>query len=92
MTIAEIAQQAQHLSLEDRKVLVKLLVDSFGVDADGVEDSPAQEHWGQSLNRLFDELPPIEWVDPEIDDPVEWVKRQRQKEADRLSTYWKDEQ
>jgi len=54
------------------------------------EEQP-DEHWGQSLNRLLDELSPIDLVDPEIEDPVEWVKAQRQKDADRLKPYWDGE-
>jgi hypothetical protein len=35
---------------------------------------------------------PIEFVDPHIEDPVEWVKAQRQKEQDRLKPYRGDEE
>jgi len=37
---------------------------------------------------MLEQMDAIEFVDPEIEDPVEWVKAQRQKEADRLKPYW----
>ncbi|MEO8396940.1 MAG: hypothetical protein ABI700_28350 [Chloroflexota bacterium] len=89
MTVTEILKQAQTLSPQERKELVKFLVDSLDASAQP-QDEP-QEHWGQSLVRLLDELGPIELVDPEITDPVEWVKEQRRKEADRLKPYWDGE-
>jgi len=60
------------------------------IDVPPAEAAPPgeEEHWGKSLVRLLDELGPLEFVDPEITDPVEWVKAQRQKEADRLKPYW----
>jgi hypothetical protein len=89
MTVAEIMEQAQTLSPQERKELVKLLVDSLDVgkpDSDEVE-----EHWGQSLVRLLHELGPIEMANPEIEDPVEWVQEQRRKDAQRLKPYWDGE-
>ncbi len=43
---------------------------------------------GAEIAVMLMEMDPIELVDPEIEDPVEWVKVQRQKEADRLKPYW----
>jgi len=88
MTVLEIMKQAQELSLQERKELAKLLIDSLEVGEPRLNESG--EHWGQSLNRLLDELGPIDFVDAEVEDPVAWVKIQRQKEADRLKTYWDD--
>jgi len=84
MTVTEILQQAKTLSIQERKELVKLLVDSL--DAPLLNESA--EHWGQSLVRLLDELGPIEMANPEIEDPVEWVQAQRRKDAERLNPYW----
>ncbi|MEO8393197.1 MAG: hypothetical protein ABI700_09410, partial [Chloroflexota bacterium] len=75
MTVTEILKQAETLSPQERKELVKLLVDLLDVSEQ--PQAEPQEHWGQSLVRLLDELGPIELVDPEITDPVEWVKEQR---------------
>ncbi|MBZ0321176.1 MAG: hypothetical protein K8L91_32480 [Anaerolineae bacterium] len=89
MTVLEIMKQAEALSPQERKELVKLLVDSLEV----VHPSPAQaqEHWGQSLLRLLEELGPIEMANPEIVDPVEWVREQRRQDAERLRPYWDGE-
>lgn len=89
MTVLEIMKQAEALSPQERKELVKLLVDSLEV----VRSNPAQnqEHWGQSLLRLLDELGPIEMANPEIEDPVEWVREQRRQDTERLRPYWDGE-
>jgi hypothetical protein len=42
-----------------------------------------EAHWGQSLNRLMDEIGPIEMKYPEIEDPVAWVKRLRSDQRRR---------
>jgi hypothetical protein len=86
MTFAEVLQQAQTLSAHERKELVKLLVDSLEFP-----ESPASSHpkTGVQIAALLNQMSPIEFVDPEIDDPVEWVKAQRRKEANRLAPYWK---
>jgi hypothetical protein len=31
---------------------------------------------------------PVEFVDPHIEDPVEWVKAQRRKRQEQLKPYW----
>ncbi|MEQ8672241.1 MAG: hypothetical protein RLP44_01205 [Aggregatilineales bacterium] len=75
MTIAEIMQQAQALSPQERKELVKLLVDSLEVN-----DKPpttVEVHWGKNLISLLDQLDFTDWTDIDIDDPVEWVRHVR---------------
>ena len=88
MTITEVLKQAQTLSPQERKELVKLLVDLLDVG----EQPPnaSEEHWGQSLVHLLLELGPIDMANPEIDDPVEWVQAQRRKDAERLQPYWNE--
>ena len=76
MTITEIMQQAQALSPQERKELVKLLIDSLDVQAQGPSDV-SEEHWGRNLLRLLDELGSIELLHPELEDPVEWVRQIR---------------
>lgn len=46
---------------------------------------------GAEIGAMLEQMEPIEFVDPEITDPVEWVKAQRRKEADRLKPYWDGE-
>jgi hypothetical protein len=84
MTVAEIMQQAQALSPQERKELVILLVDSLNVERP-VSDEPA-EHWGKALNRLLDSLDMADWE--AIDDPVAWVKQQRAAERRRRLGDW----
>lgn len=89
MTVLEIMKQAKALSPQERKELVKLLVDSLEVVHPS--SNQPQAHWGQSLLRLLDELGPIEMANPEIEDPVEWVQEQRRHDAERLRPYWDGE-
>ena len=89
MTVAEILQQAQTLSPHERKELVKLLVDSL--EFPQPPSIPSQPKTGAQIAALLAEMSPIEFVDPDIDDPVEWVKAQRRKDADRLKSYWESD-
>lgn len=91
MTIADIMQQAQALPLHERKELIKQLVDTM--DSNGSQDQfktrvGTAPKTGAEIAAMLMDMDPIELVDPEIEDPVEWVKAQRQKEADRLKPYW----
>lgn len=79
MTITEIFDQAKALSPQERKQLVKLLIDTLDAN-----DSVAQPKTGAEIVALLQAMKPIEFVDPHIEDPVEWVKTQRRKRADQL--------
>ena len=83
---------ALKLAPKERLQLVERVVSSVEREFDKPSVEQPTEHWGKALNQLLDELGPIDLVDPEIEDPVEWVKAQRQKEADRLKSYWEGEQ
>ena len=87
MTIAEILQQAKTLNLRERKELVKLLIDTF--DTDEPIDQPQT---GAEIVAMLQAMEPIEFVDPQLEDPVEWVKAQRRKRADQLKPYRDGEQ
>mgnify|MGYP000725236093 CR=1 FL=1 len=87
MTVAEIIQQAKALSLQERKQLVILLIDSLTAN----DPVPAPKT-GAEIAAMLDEMDPVELVDADIEDPVEWVKAQRQREMDRLKGYWDGEQ
>jgi hypothetical protein len=50
-----------------------------------------QPKTGAEIAAMIEQMGPIELVDAEITDPVEWVKAQRQKDADRLKPYWDGE-
>lgn len=75
MTVSEIMQQAQSLSPQERKELVKLLVDSLEVTAP--VGMGKHVHWGENLVQLLDELDMSEWKEMDFDDPVSWVKENR---------------
>lgn len=87
MTVQEVLEQAQALSLQERKELVKLLVDTLDA-APAPAPQAEEEHWGKSLNQLLDTLDTSDWDTLEGDDPVAWVKAIREKEAARLADYW----
>ena len=87
MTIAEILQQAKILNLQERKELVKLLIDTFDTD-----EPIEQPRTGAEIVALLQAMEPIEFVDPQLEDPVEWVKAQRRKRADQLKPYRDGEQ
>jgi hypothetical protein len=76
MTVREILEQAKALSPAERDELMEQLA----ALRDMPDAAQPEEHWGKALNRLMDEIGPIEMKYPEIEDPVEWVKQLR---ADR---------
>lgn len=78
MTINDILEQAKALTPQERQELIDQLM-AMQPAASKVDN----EHWGQSLNRLLDEIGPIEMKYPEIEDPVEWVKHLRAEERKR---------
>jgi hypothetical protein len=81
MTVFEILEQAKALSLQERKELTKLLVDTLDAETSGANAEQPEIHWGKNLLRLLDELSPIDLDYPEIEDPVEWVKQIRLDQA-----------
>lgn len=86
MTIPEILSEAKSLSWDERKELAKLLIDTL-------ETQPTNQ-WktGEEIVALLEAIDPIEFVDPEITDPVEWVKAQRRKRVEKLKPYRDGEQ
>ncbi len=74
MTIAEILEQAKALNPQERKALAKLLIDTLETS-----EPPTQAKTGAEIVAMLEAMGPIEFVDPEIEDPVEWVKAQRRK-------------
>ena len=76
MTVSEILEQVKTLSPQERKELAKLLIDMMDMPA-AVPTGEPEEHWGKSLNKLLNEIGPIDFKYPEIEDPVEWVKHLR---------------
>ncbi len=82
---------ALQLPPADRLRLVERVVVSVEQEIAGPASTirPSEdEHWGQSLNRLMDEIGPIETLYPEIEDPVEWVKHLRADQRRRRLGDW----
>ena len=84
MSVAEILKQVETLSPHERDELFQQLLAMR-------EDAPVRvpkSQTGAEIVARLNEMEPIEFVDPEIEDPVEWVKAQRQKQVERLKPYW----
>jgi hypothetical protein len=90
MTVSEILQQAKTLTPQERKELVVKLVETLDVAEDPAEQ-PVEEHWGRRMIALMQSMDAVAFADPEITDPVEWVKAQRRKGQERLKPYWTGE-
>ncbi|MCU0480823.1 MAG: hypothetical protein MUE54_06370 [Anaerolineae bacterium] len=84
--LEEVVSLALQLNPAERLQLIKQVSSSIQNNPEDVQ--PTASHWGENLLRLLDEIGEIELDYPEIEDPVEWVEAQRQKEADRLKSYW----
>ena len=48
----------------------------------------SQPKTGAEIASMLEQMEPIELINLEITDPVEWVEEQRRKESDRLKPYW----
>lgn len=82
MTIAEILDQVKSLSIQERKELAKLLIDTL--DIKEVDRNPKT---GAEIVAILQTMEPIEFVDSYLEDPVEWTKAQRRKRVDHLKSY-----
>lgn len=87
MSVTEILEQAKFLSRDERDSLIEEL---RTLNEDKVVLIPKSQTGAEIVAKL-NEMEPIEFVDPDIEDPVEWVKAQRKKQADRLKPYWDDD-
>lgn len=76
MTITEIFDQAKALNPEERKELAKLLIDTLDISA-----TASRAKTGAEIVAMLQSMEPIEFVDSHIEDPVDWVKAQRQKRS-----------
>lgn len=85
MTVTEVLQHAQALSVEERKQLIKLLVDTLDAPEITTETEPS-EHWGKSLNQLL--MSHDDDSDESMDDPVAWVKNLREEQRKKRLGDW----
>jgi hypothetical protein len=90
VSLDEALALALKLAPKERLQLIERVASSIERDMEATApDKPQPEgHWGQALNRLLEEIGPIDLVDPEIEDPVEWVKAQREKERKHRLGDW----
>ena len=92
-TLEEALALALKLAPKERLQLIEQVASSVERElevAPSGEEQP-EEHWGKSLNRLMDEIGPIEMLYPEIEDPVEWVKHLRAEQRRRRLGDWGEE-
>lgn len=82
MTITEILEQAKTLSPAERKELAKLLIDTLDTG-----ESVTRAKTGAEIVALLEAMDPVEFVHPELEDPVAWVKMQRRKRSDQLKPF-----
>lgn len=89
MTVKEVFEQAKALSPEERRELLKMLVDTFTT-----EQQPEQTRkTGAEIVAMIEALEaPIEMKYPEIEDPVAWVRHLRAEERRRRLGDWGDEE
>lgn len=90
-TLEEALAIALRLGHKERLHLIERIAASVEQELDNHslrDEKPKMEHWGQSLNQLLDQLGPIDLVDPQIEDPVEWVKYQREKRRHQRTSEW----
>ena len=87
MTLYDILEQVKQLNPQERRELVQHVL---AMPND--EMSSATPKTGAEIVAMLEQMEPIEFVDPDILDPVEWVKAQRRKEAERLKPYWGDDE
>ena len=87
MTVDEILEQVKTLSIQERDELVHRLLE-MRETTDSQVSSPKT---GAEIVAMLSDQDPIDLVDADIEDPVEWVKAQRRKRQDKLKPYWDDE-
>lgn len=73
MTLTEILDQANALSPQERKKLIKLLIESLDEEKDFVRD----ETWNQTLDSLLRTFDANDWTLLEVADPAAWVNQHK---------------
>ena len=85
--LQEALSLALQLNPKERLQLIEQVASSVEHQLDTQYPPTPQPKTGAEIVAMLEQMDPIEFVDPDIEDPVEWVKAQRQKEADRLKPY-----
>jgi hypothetical protein len=89
-SLEEALALALKLAPRERLQLIERVASSVEreIEAPDSDEEQPDQHWGKALNRLMDEIGPIEMKYPEIEDPVEWVKHIRAEERRRRLGDW----
>jgi hypothetical protein len=92
-SLEEALALALKLAPKERLQLIEQVASSVEHEIEAIpsRDEQPEEHWGKSLNRLLDEIGPIELIHPEIEHPVEWVKQLRKEQRQRRLGDWGEE-
>ena len=83
MTVMDILEQVKQLELDELDELTEHILD-LRIHR---KQQTHKAKTGAELVAMLKKMGPIDLVDPEIEDPVEWLEAQRQKEADRLKPF-----
>ena len=78
-------EQAKYLTPAERCDEAKLLIDSLAEPGKVASGLSSDAHWGRNLNQCLTETGRIEFVDPQLVNPVGWVATQRQKRQPHLT-------
>lgn len=91
VSLEEALELALKLAPKERLQLIERVASSIERDIDAAPSAAGQAvtqaKTGAEIVTMLETMDPIEFVDPEIEDPVEWVKAQRRKRADQLRPY-----
>lgn len=83
MTLTEILEQVKKLTQAERD---QLLEELRTMQAESIQKH--QPKTGAEIVAMLEAMEtPIELVDSDIEDPVEWVKAQRRKRQEKLKPY-----
>ena len=82
MTVSDIVEQARALTPQERIELVKHLIDLLDTG-----NTAPQGKTGTEIANLLAQMEPVEFVDSHLEDPIQWVKAQRQKRSEHLRFY-----
>jgi hypothetical protein len=82
-TVTEILEQAKKLTRAEREELAQQLLNM----SDELQPSRRAKTGAEIVAMLEAMDGPVEFVDPHIEDPVEWVKAQRRKRQEELKPY-----
>lgn len=88
--LEEALELALKLSPRQRIQLIERIASSIEHDIEPARtnEPPSEEHWGQKLVHMIEEIGPIEMIHPEIEDATEWVKQIRRDQEVQRGINW----